>query len=146
MNDNRDHVTITLELESATAPAGWLDEMALRLGEEVRAEGLGRAAPARPAAAAPPGAKGDPITAGALAIGLTVTALPGLIALVQGWLLRQKDQTLRARIGEVELEIPRDASDAEIARIVGAVVAAGQAARAAGDHAANDHAANSPTA
>jgi hypothetical protein len=63
----------------------------------------------------------DPITFGAFMLGVSVAALPKVIELIQHWLLRQQEQTLRARIGEVELEIPRDASKVEIARLIDAI-------------------------
>lgn len=67
---------------------------------------------------APPSSKGtDPGTA-QLLVTLAVGLVPTVLLLIQNFLLRQKDQTLRVKIKEVELEIPRHADAAEIERLV----------------------------
>jgi hypothetical protein len=42
------------------------------------------------------------------------TALPSALLVVQGWLLRHRDQTIRVKVGDDEIEIPRDV-DPEVA-------------------------------
>lgn len=70
-----------------------------------------------PGDAPPAGAKGDPLTVAGVAVAVTVAALPSVILLVQNWLLRQEDQHFKVKIGEVEVEVPRDAERSEILRI-----------------------------
>ena len=60
------------------------------------------------------GAKGDPITLGSIAVVVLPTLLPSLILLVQSWLLRQQDQSIKVKVGENEIEIPRDMPKADI--------------------------------
>lgn len=69
----------------------------------------------------PAGIKGDPITIGALILGVAAATIPNVILLIQNWLLRQNNHTIRVRIGEVELEVPRNASKEEIGKIVSIV-------------------------
>ncbi len=59
----------------------------------------------------------DPATA-QLYVTLAVGVIPTIILVIQAFLLRQKDQTLKVRIKEVELEIPRHASEEEINRLI----------------------------
>jgi hypothetical protein len=65
------------------------------------------------------GAKsGDPITIGAIALGITVAIIPNLLQLIQSWLLRQKDHSIKVKIGEIEMEVPRSATESEINEII----------------------------
>ena len=68
--------------------------------------------------AAPASSKGlDPETA-QLLVTLATGLVPGILLLLQNFLLRQKDQTLKIKIKEVEIEVPRHASPDEIERLV----------------------------
>ena len=53
-----------------------------------------------------------------LVVTVAAAALPALIVLVQSWMLRRQGQTVRVKIKEVEIEIPRGASPEEIERLV----------------------------
>lgn len=65
-----------------------------------------------------PSTKGDPITTGQVALAVLPVALSGLITTVHNWLSRQHNQTIKVKIGEVEVEIPRNLPEAELERIV----------------------------
>lgn len=65
-------------------------------------------------------------SSGAVSVGqlLLVTApaaLPGIIALIGSWLNRHRDQRIRVKLGEVEVDVPRDASSEELQTIVAIV-------------------------
>ena len=62
-------------------------------------------------------------TIGAIAVGVLPTVLPALIVLIQHWLLRQQNDTIKVKIGDSEIAGPRDMTDAEIARFIKAVKA-----------------------
>jgi len=67
--------------------------------------------------AAPAASKGlDPETA-QLLVTLASGLVPSIILLAQNFLLRQKDQTLKIKIKDVEIEVPRQASPEEIERM-----------------------------
>jgi hypothetical protein len=67
---------------------------------------------------APDAAKGiDPDTA-QLLVTLAVGLVPTVITVVQGFLLRQRDQNLRIKIKDVELEVPRNARPEEIQELI----------------------------
>jgi hypothetical protein len=67
---------------------------------------------------APAFSKGlDPATA-QLLITLGEGLLPAILLLIQNFLLRQKDQTLKIKIKEVELEVPRNAKPEEVEKII----------------------------
>lgn len=63
------------------------------------------------------GAKGDPLTLGAIALGLSVAAAPGIIQTVQNWLNRRLAVSVKIKLGDDEIEFPAPASatPAEIA-------------------------------
>ncbi|MCB0064242.1 MAG: hypothetical protein KDE19_19095 [Caldilineaceae bacterium] len=61
------------------------------------------------------------ITSDPILLTLAVTAIPSVILLIQQWLLRQQNQTIKVKIGEAEMEVPRNATQAEIDRVVNAV-------------------------
>ena len=63
----------------------------------------------------------ESVTIGAFLLGVSVATIPSVIQLIQAWLLRQKDQTIRVKIHEIELEVPRSASQAEINEIIGII-------------------------
>jgi hypothetical protein len=65
-------------------------------------------------------------SSGAVSVGqlLLVTApaaLPGVIALIGSWLNRHRDQRIRVKLGEVEVDVPRDASSEEVRSLVAIV-------------------------
>ena len=62
--------------------------------------------------------KGDPVATGELVVTLASTIIPAILVFIQGWVLRQKDHSIRVKVGDAEVEIPRDADPDEINRIV----------------------------
>ena len=69
-------------------------------------------------APAPDSSKGiEPATA-QLLVTLATGLVPSVIVLIQNFLLRQKDQTLRIKVKDVEMELPRNASPEEIQQLV----------------------------
>ncbi len=53
-----------------------------------------------------------------LVVTLAVTAIPSVILLIQNLMLRHKDQKLRVKIKEIELEIPRNTTKEELDQLV----------------------------
>jgi hypothetical protein len=58
------------------------------------------------------GAKGDPITIGAIVLALGVAATPGIVEIVKNWLARRHLDTVNVKIklGDDEIEFPAPAS------------------------------------
>lgn len=58
------------------------------------------------------GAKGDPITIGAIVLGLSVAAAPGIVEIVKSWLARRhlESVTIKIKLGDDEIEFPAPAS------------------------------------
>ena len=58
------------------------------------------------------GAKGDPITIGAIVLGLSVAATPGIVEIVKSWLARRhlESVTVKIKLGDDEIEFPAPAS------------------------------------
>lgn len=52
----------------------------------------------------PEGSKGDPVTIGQLALEVLPAAIPGVIALLQTWVMRGQGRTVKYRSKGVELE------------------------------------------
>ena len=73
--------------------------------------------------AAPEGAKGDPVTLGALAVAVLPVVLPELIKVVQGWLKRGDNRTvkIKTQIGDRSVEVeysPQTMSTSELTEVV----------------------------
>jgi hypothetical protein len=119
--DDTLQLTLVLAADASTDLAETRD-LALRLRDELRNADVLAAEFATNLAAAPPGTKSPTqITSDPIWLTIAVTAIPSIIVLIQSWLLRQQNQTLKVKIGEVELEVPRNATQAEIGRLIGAV-------------------------
>lgn len=119
VNDSRQ---VTLVLSTNDGDLGEVRDFALRLCDELRNSDVLSAEFVSGTLVVPSGAKSPTaITSEPILLTLAVTAIPSIILLIQQWLLRQQNQTLKVRIGEVELEVPRHASQAEIDRVVNAV-------------------------
>lgn len=52
----------------------------------------------------PEGSKGDPVTLGQLALEILPAAIPGVIALVQTWVMRGQGRTVKYKSKGIELE------------------------------------------
>ncbi|MCA9936242.1 MAG: hypothetical protein KC415_20050, partial [Anaerolineales bacterium] len=98
--------TIIIESDSQNFSDWELNELALGLREELFEYGA-NAKLAKRKGGVPQNAKaGDPITIGAIILALAAPTIPNILSIIQNWLLRQKDQTIRVRIGEVDIEVP----------------------------------------
>lgn len=118
-NDSRQ---LTLVLATNGTDLAEARELALRLRDELLNADVLAAEFAPSTLAAPVGAKSPTaVTSDPILLTLAVTAIPSIILLIQQWLLRQQNQMLKVKLGEAELEVPRNASQSEIDRIVNAV-------------------------
>lgn len=115
--DEAVHFTLALETDSDTNMEE-IHDLALRLINELQDSEAESAEFVSDTRQFLSNAKGDPLTIGTLALAVSVAAIPNTILLIQNWMLRQQDDKLKVRIGEVEVEIPRDATRAEIDRVI----------------------------
>ena len=53
---------------------------------------------------APKGAKGDPVTMGSIAVQVLPALLPGVIGLVQAWVMRGQGRTVKYKADGIEFE------------------------------------------
>ncbi|MFZ4661618.1 MAG: hypothetical protein ACOYNY_31710 [Caldilineaceae bacterium] len=114
-------LTLMLETDGSTDLAE-ARELALRLRDELRnADVLAAEFVTNPVAALPGAKSPTQITSDPIWLTIAINAIPSIILLIQSWLLRQQNQTLKVKIGEVELEVPRKATQAEIDLIVSTV-------------------------
>jgi hypothetical protein len=113
-------IQFTFQVEAGPdSDPGEIDVLTRRLLAEIRAIDVEEAKIPASSSAPPDGTKpGEVITIGQIAIQVLPALIPSLVLLVQSWLLRQQSQTVKVKIGEIEVEIPRDLSDAELNRIV----------------------------
>lgn len=92
---------------------------------ELGVDGVGLA----PGTAAPPGAKGDPITIGSIVITLASAGVfTGLIELLKSWALRREGRTVKfkAKVEDREVELtysPEGSSAEEMSRFASTIVA-----------------------
>ncbi len=71
-----------------------------------------------PGALPPLGTKGPDAATAQLMVTLATGLVPSVILLVQSFLLRQQGQTLKIKIKDVEMEVPRSAKPQEIQELV----------------------------
>lgn len=122
MTAPNDSCQLTLVLTTSDNDLAEARELTLRLRDELLTADVLAAEFAPNTLAAPDGAKSPTaVTSDPILLTLAVTAIPSVILLIQQWLLRQQNQTLKVKLGEAELEVPRNASQSEIDRIVNAV-------------------------
>lgn len=122
MTDSNDLRQVTLLLTTEDGDLAERRELAVRLRDELLNGTVLDAEFATSQQAAPAHSKSPTaVTSDPILLTLAVTAIPSIILLIQSWLLRQQNQTLKVKIGEVELEVPRNATQAEIDRIVNVV-------------------------
>ncbi len=101
-------VHLTLQLDAgADAGAEELDRLTRQLLGEIREVEV-ESAKLVTSGAAPTGAKGDPVTLGALAVLVLPSVLPKLIEVLQAWMMRGQGRTVkfkgRVAVGEIEIE------------------------------------------
>jgi len=111
-----------------------VDRLTRRLLAEIKEADVESAEIPRDPEPPPRNAKGDPITIGTIAVAVLPSLLPSLVLLVQHWILRQQDQHIKIKLGDNELEIPRDATRAELEPIIELL----KSASAAGDSEKNN--------
>lgn len=80
-----------------------LDEMTRGLLKELREADV-ESANLAASGMAPEGSKGDPVTIGALALEVLPSVLPGVISLVQAWVMRKEGRTVKFKSKGVEFE------------------------------------------
>ena len=128
---------ITLQLEAgADAGAEELDQLTRQLRDELAELPEVQSADLLRAGAAPRGSKGlDPISLGALAVSILPTAVPKLVEVLGGWLMRGENRKIKIKtqMGDrsVELEYsPSAMSQADLKQLVEALTSALQAKQA----------------
>lgn len=111
-------ITFTLSIESdADLDAEDLLDEALKLRRELLA-GPVESVTSVESAALPAGTKGAFGLTPELAVTLAVGVLEPVMLLAISWLERRKTQSIKVKIKEVEVEIPRGANQAEVEQIV----------------------------
>lgn len=119
MSDSSDRCQLTLILETDNTDLSMMRDLTSRLRDEllngdVLSVEITRNPVANPANTKSPSAiANDPIL-----LSLSIAALPSIILLIQQWILRQQNQTIKVKIGEVELDVPRNISQSELDQIV----------------------------
>jgi hypothetical protein len=116
---NSSEIQLNLTVTEADADPERLDELTTRLLRDLRdlgAESVERA----PGDATPEGAKGDPVTIGALILAVMPVVLPKLVEFMQTWALRGENRTVKIKTTGLELEFTPDKSlsEAELASLV----------------------------
>jgi hypothetical protein len=110
MPDEIHNVTLTLNLGNDALPDE-VNNATTQLYHELLASSADRVEKIR-SDALEVGAKGDPITLGAIALGLSVAAVPGIIEIVKNWISRRHLETVSVKIklGDDEIEFPAPAA------------------------------------
>ena len=113
-------VQLDLTVTEADADAERLDELTRYLLRDLR--DLGVESVERPSGGpAPEGAKGDPLTLGALALVAVPVLLPELVKFLQAWSLRGESRTVKIKTPagmEVEFTPEKKLSEAELLTLV----------------------------
>jgi len=112
-------IKLDLAITEADADAEILDELTHRLLRDLR--DLGVESVERPSGeAVPEGAKGDPVTIGALILAVMPVVLPKLVEFMQAWALRGENRTVKIKTAgfEVEFTPEKRLSQAEFAALV----------------------------
>lgn len=104
-----DEVTRLIVQISADAEgnAAELDGLTQKLRRQILELDVHSAEPLR-VGNAPNGAKGDPVTVGAIVIALAASGsvLPKLIELLQTWATRERGHNVKVKVGDDEIDIP----------------------------------------
>ena len=112
-------IQLDLTITEGDADAERLDELTSGLLRDLR--DLGAESVERPVGkATPEGAKGDPVTIGALILAVMPVALPRLVEFMQAWALRGENRTVKIKTERFELEFTPEKrlSQAEFAALV----------------------------
>lgn len=113
-------INLALTLTEANADDQTLDQLTRRLMRDLR--DLGAESVERPAGeTAPEGAKGDPITLGALALAVLPALLPKLVELLQAWAGRGESRVVKIKTPsgvEIEFTPGKRLSEGEILSVV----------------------------
>lgn len=101
--DNQELVELNLEISVSDATEEEVDRLTRQLLAELKATDV-ESAKLAPSESAPEGSKGDPVTIGALALEVLPVAIPGVIALVQAWVMRGQNRTVKFKGKGIEFE------------------------------------------
>lgn len=112
-------IQLDLTITEGDADAERLDELTSGLLRDLG--DLGAESVERPVdEATPEGAKGDPVTIGALILAVMPVALPRLVEFLQAWALRGENRTVKIKTESFEVEFTPEKrlSHAELAALV----------------------------
>lgn len=98
-----DLINLEIEISVDNATEEELDNLTRNLLSELRDTDV-ESANLIAAGKAPEGSKGDPVTIGQLALEVLPAAIPGVIALLQTWVMRGQGRTVKYKSKGVELE------------------------------------------
>jgi len=98
-----DPIKLEIEVLAKDATEEELDKMTRNLLKELRETDV-VSADLVSIGPAPEGSKGDAVTIGMLALDVLPTAIPGVIALVQAWVMRGQGRTVKFKGKGIEFE------------------------------------------
>lgn len=101
--DETNAMNFVLEISSSDATVGELDELTRQLLRELQQTEVESVEMMR-GELAPAGAKGDPVTTGAIAIAVLPAVLPKIVETIQGWVLRGSNRTVKFKGKGIEFE------------------------------------------
>ena len=123
MGNTNDMLQMTLVIDVTNADDEHLDEMTLRLRDELKELDIESVERVRDGNALVGSKSGiDPTTINAIAIGVSVAIAPKLIGFLQAWKLRGQGRTIKIKTRDgVEVEFPADMSPEEVKKWMKAV-------------------------
>ena len=101
--EQNDKVEFEIQVSAPDVTDDELDNMTRQLLSEVRELNVESAELAK-GGTSPAGTKGDAITVGAIAIEVLPSVLPSVIAMVQSWVTRGRDRTVKFKGKGIEFE------------------------------------------
>lgn len=99
----KDPIELEIEILAKDTTEEDLDKMTRNLLKELRETDVSSVSLVS-IGTAPAGSKGDPVTIGTLALEVLPVALPGVIALVQAWVMRGQGRTVKFKGKGIEFE------------------------------------------
>jgi hypothetical protein len=102
MNDS-ELTQLSIQISAADATDEEIDVMTRQLLSALRETRVESAELDR-SGEAPKGAKGDPVTMGSIAVQVLPALLPGVIGLVQAWVMRGQGRTVKYKADGIEFE------------------------------------------